>query len=179
MDLSAQVYVRHALHLLASAVHHLAGDLDRGDALVLAAVFVVSQLVARLGLAAYCIFALPGTLAHELAHYLVALALRARPSLPSIVPERTKTGWRLGSVGFYAGPLRGAPIALAPMALAPLSLWWASSTLPAQPFGLTYVACAWVAVTSFQASLPSSADWWIAAPALFLVVAVATLVILG
>ncbi|ABM97064.1 hypothetical protein [Methylibium petroleiphilum] len=179
MDLSILAHARHALHLLVSAAHHLAGDLGRGDALVLAAVFVLSQLAARLGFAAYCLFALPGTLAHELAHYLVALLLRARPSLPSIIPEKTESGWRLGSVTFYAGLFRSVPIALAPMALAPLSLWWASSTLPGQPFGLPYAAYAWAAVTAFQASLPSSADWWIAAPALFLIGAVAALAILG
>jgi len=160
---------------IARQIHHhanasflaLSGNLAISDWLALLAVFAASAAAARISMAAYCIVALPGTAAHELMHYLTALVLRARPGLPSVIPERTSSGWRLGSVKFSAGLLRSVPIALAPLALAPLSLWWANSTLP-RVDGAMYALHAWGAATAFAASMPSRADWSIAAPALLL-----------
>lgn len=153
---------------LAHAVHRLAGGLRSFDWIVLGSLLLLTHLAGRVGIWAYCLVALPGTIAHELAHYLVALVLRARPSPPSIIPERTATGWRLGAVEFQPGLLRTVPIALAPFALAPLGLWWAGAALPGLAFGPLYILHAWGASSAFAASLPSSQDWSIAAPALFL-----------
>src|SRR5215468_7831197 len=86
---------------------------------VLAALAIIA-LSKRSGMWFYAIAALPGTLAHESAHFLVALLLGARPAFPSLVPVRSERGWRLGSVSFRAGKLRAGPIALAPFALLPL-----------------------------------------------------------
>ncbi|MBG6083070.1 hypothetical protein [Rubrivivax gelatinosus] len=165
----AHALTLRALQYVEVALAHLVGAMAPSDWAALCFVLLLSEAAARLGMVAYCLVALPGTAAHELAHYLVAWALRAHPALPSIVPERTSNGWRLGSVRFVAGPLRSVPIALAPMALAPLSLWWAGATLPRLDLGLSYALHAWGAATTFAASLPSRADWTIAAPALCLV----------
>lgn len=167
--------VTHAARLIG----HLSAGLTTVDWLVLAFLLLMGYLCGRIGMWAYCVATLPGTIAHELAHYLVALVLGARPSPPSIIPERTKTGWRLGSVHFSAGIVRAVPIALAPLALAPLSLWWAGSHLPTLPFGPLYLGHAWIASTAFGASLPSSQDWSIAAPTLAIIALISGAALLG
>lgn len=151
---------------LVAVLRPLAGELAARDLTILAGILVLTHIGARFGMWAYCLLVLPGTLAHELSHYVVALTLRARPSLPSLVPLRTASGWRLGAVAFHAGPLRAMPIAIAPLALGPLSLLWASSTLPHSPVDGAYLLHAWGAATSFGASLPSREDWRLAGPAL-------------
>jgi hypothetical protein len=133
-------------------------------ALVLGCLFLI-RLSSRLGVWAYALLALPGTLAHELAHYLVALLLFAKPQFPSLIPRRMDHGWRLGSVAFRAGWLRSLPIALAPFALLPLALWWAVSWM-APSVGVAYFAHAWIVAALVSASLPSAADFRIALPAL-------------
>lgn len=133
--------------------------------LAVGAVVLLQRLSAGLGLWAYALIALPGTLAHELAHYLVAQVLLARPRLPHLWPERTAEGWRLGSVAFVAPWWRAMPIALAPLLLAPGALAWLLHFLvPAR--GLALALHAWVVGTMLGASLPSRADWRIAAPGL-------------
>jgi hypothetical protein len=148
------------------ALASLTGDLARRDFLILGGILIGTQLGARLGMWAYCLLVLPGTLAHELTHWGVALLLRARPSLPSLIPSRTSDGWRLGSVTFHAGPLRAVPIAVAPLVLAPLSLIWASSVLPGAEVDSQYLLHAWGASTALGAAMPSRQDWRLAAPAL-------------
>ena len=133
-------------------------------ALALLALLLI-QASSRLGMWSYALVALPGTLAHELAHYLVAALLLAKPSFPSLRPQRTLHGWRLGSVAFRAGPLRSVPIALAPLLLAPLAWAWAVTFMA--PAGWPLVAVhAWIVGALLAACLPSRADLQIAFPAL-------------
>ena len=147
--------------------------LSTRDVLIVLAMLAAMRLASRLGMWAYAAIALPGTFAHEMAHYLVALLLFAKPDFPSLVPQRTLHGWRLGSVTFRAGMARALPIALAPFALMPLALWWAA-TLLAPAEGALYYLHAWIAAALVSASLPSSADFKLALPALA-VLAVAAL----
>ncbi|MFC0678000.1 hypothetical protein ACFFGH_09115 [Lysobacter korlensis] len=96
------------------------------DALwAIASMAVVQRASQRFGMWAYAIVALPGTFAHELAHFVAALLLHANAGFPSLWPEKVGHSWRLGSVQFRAPWWRAMPIALAPVALLPLSLWWA------------------------------------------------------
>ena len=134
--------------------------------LVLAA-FVTIRASSLLGMWAYALIALPGTLAHELAHFLVALLLAAKPSFPSLVPKRSEHGWRLGSVAFRAGIVRSVPIALAPLALLPLALVYGVAMLAPAAWPVT-VFHAWVMAALLSACLPSRADFRIAIPALLL-----------
>jgi len=140
--------------------------------LAVGAVVVLQRVARRFGLWAYAAFALPGTLAHELAHYAVALLLRARPQLPRLWPQRTATGWRLGSVAFRAPWWRAGPIALAPVLLLPASLAWIVLVV-AGASGVWFAVHAWIAGTLLGAALPSRADLRIALPALSLLAAVA------
>lgn len=128
----------------------------------------------RLGMWPYALIALPGTLAHELAHFLVALVLAAKPMFPSLIPQRTEHGWRLGSVAFRAGVIRSVPIALAPLLLLPLGLFWAAAFMASAAWPL-YGVHAWLVGALLSASLPSAADLKIAVPALMLLAAIAAL----
>lgn len=154
----------------AAAVVAYAASLPPHAVATVLAMLALQRLVRRLGLGAYAAFALPGTLAHELAHYLVALVLAARPRLPDLRPQRTATGWRLGSVAFAAPWWRAGPIALAPLALAPLALEW-TRRLVAPASGGAFLLQAWIAATLLAAALPSRADLRIAAPTLALLAA--------
>lgn len=133
------------------------------------AIMVIAQrVVARLGLWPYAVFALPGTLAHELAHWVVAWLLRAQPQRLDLVPRRTASGWRLGSVAFRAPWWRAGPIALAPLLLAPAALAWLL-VFAAPATGMTLLLHAWITATLAQACLPSRTDLRVAAPFLVLV----------
>ena len=124
----------------------------------------------------YALLALPGTVAHEFAHFLVALVLGASPSFPSLLPERSERGWRLGSVAFRAGLLRSVPIVLAPLALLPIALAWAVVFLPTATWPMRLLHL-WLIAALAYASLPSRADLRIALPA-FAIAAAVLLVIL-
>lgn len=100
-----------------------------GLLLAVAPATVVGTVVARL----------PATICHELAHWVVALLLRCRPSLPSILPKKDGDSWQLGAVSFYPGIWSGGLVALAP-------LWFLGSGLAA------------------VASLLEEADWTVRLP---------------
>jgi len=68
------------------------------------------------------LLSLPGTIAHELAHYVVGAVLLAKPRGLSIWPTAQGQTWRLGSVSFgNIGLLNGALVALAPLLLLPIA----------------------------------------------------------
>ena len=138
--------------------------LSTPDYIQLGVVFLLLRASMRLGMWPYALLALPGTVAHELSHYTVALLLGASPSFPSLLPERSERGWRLGSVAFRAGLLRSVPIVLAPLALLPIALAWAVVFLPAAPWPMRLLHL-WLISALAYASLPSRADLRIALPA--------------
>jgi hypothetical protein len=103
----------------------------------------------------------PGTVAHELLHYLAGLLAGARPVSLSVIPRRKLDGgWLLGSVSFAR--LRwwnSVPVGLAPLALIPAGGWIfiASASLPlmtAPAFGLKLLA-----TQCLLAGWPSPRDW--------------------
>ncbi len=108
----------------------------------------------------YALLAWPGTVLHELSHWLVAMLTGGRPTSLSLVPSRTERGWRLGAVGI--GSVRwfnALPIGIAPLLLAPLA-WIALS------YSTRFAAATWqhwaalyVAVAAAASCLPSLADW--------------------
>ena len=141
---------------------------------VLGAVLII-RLSRHAGMWIYALIALPGTVAHEFAHFVIAFVLGARPSFPSIRPVRTEHGWRLGSVAFRVGYARALPIALAPLLLAPLALWWAGSLLHPASWPL-YGLHVWIVAALLTASLPSATDFKLALPALAVVTVLAMIV---
>ena len=121
----------------------------------------------RMGMWAFSLFSLPGTVAHELSHWLAAFVLGARPSFPRLIPKREGGSWTLGSVKVSPDIVTRIPITLAPVALLPLGIWYAVAHSDAQ--GDWYLAHIWVASTVLYASLPSRQDWLVALPAIICV----------
>lgn len=131
--------------------------------LVLLAYFVAAP---RLGMWGFSIFAMPGTIAHELSHWIVALLLGARPSFPNLIPEKSAHGWTLGSVSSSPNFITRIPIALAPFSLLPIGIWYAIAFLgEMSDWGYLHL---WVAGTLIAASLPSRQDWKVALPSIAL-----------
>lgn len=161
----------HVTALASWFAHHWSATTTTALAAI-AAVMLVQRVSMRIGMWPYALLALPGTFAHELAHYLVALALRAQPRFPRLLPERVGHGWRLGSVSFIAPWWRAMPIAIAPIALLPLSLWWANAIV-SNATGAIFWLHAWIAASLASASLPSRADMRLALPAFAMLAAVA------
>src|SRR5664279_634412 len=68
------------------------------------------------------VLSLPGTIAHELTHFIVGALLLAKPRGFSVWPKAVGRSWRLGSVSFgNIGLLNGAFVALAPLLLLPIA----------------------------------------------------------
>jgi hypothetical protein len=147
---------------------HLVQALSPMDLACILGAFLLIRVSRYAGMWVYAVVGLPGTFAHELAHFIVAFVLGAHPSLPNVIPKRTERGWLLGSVAFRAGYFRALPIALAPLALAPLALWWAGTFLHSASWPL-YCVQLWVVAALVTASLPSTTDLKLALPALVVV----------
>ncbi len=135
-----------------------------GAALAAHAAVATSMLLALLALRPLPLFhALmlwPGTLAHELAHYLSGLLLGARPVTLEVWPRHLGRGhWQLGEVRFAR--LRWwnkVPIGLAPLALLPLgaALFWLGLAWPALSWRA--LALSLLAVQFVLAAWPSGED---------------------
>lgn len=103
----------------------------------------------------------PGTVAHELLHYVAGLLAGARPVAFSVIPRRKlEGGWLLGSVAFAR--LRwwnSVPVGLAPLALMPAGGWifLQSATWPL----LSVESTGWklAALQCLIAGWPSPKDW--------------------
>jgi hypothetical protein len=165
---------REIMEVIRSALSgwdHVVLALSLVDVVCILATMLVIHACRYAGMWIYAIIALPGTFAHELAHFVMALILGAQPSFPSLIPTRTERGWRLGSVAFRVGHLRALPIALAPLLLAPLAWWWAVWFLHTASLPL-YGVHVWIVAALLMASLPSATDLKLALPALSVVVAV-------
>ena len=76
----------------------------------------------RTSMFALAFLALPGTAAHEFAHFSVGCVLRARPQNFSITPRKNGNSWILGSVSFtHISIYNGAFVAMAPLLLFPIA----------------------------------------------------------
>jgi hypothetical protein len=118
------------------------------------------------------LLSLPGTIAHELAHFVVGMLLLAKPRGVSIWPKAHGDAWRLGSVSFgNIGLLNGAFVALAPLLLLPIAwLCVVHVLLPLwndSQWGLWLLA-GYLAATALFAALPSFQDIKLGARSLLL-----------
>jgi len=104
---------------------------------------------------------LPGTLAHELAHYLVALVTLSSPSPMSLQLKRTAQTWELGSITFRPGRWTAGLVALAPAWVLPLCVYglWREAGVSGATFN---IIAGYLAVTLALGSVPSRTDWAIA-----------------
>jgi hypothetical protein len=109
----------------------------------------------------FLLLQLPGTLCHELSHFLAGLLTFARPSSLSIVPRRAAKGWQLGEVKLAnARWYNAAPTALAPLLLVLLP-WWIAvlRTRHGLHFTALDAGLAFLIAPQFLACWPSAADW--------------------
>lgn len=117
-----------------------------------AAIWVLSRRSA-----VFLLLQLPGTICHELAHFLVGLLTFARPVSLSIVPRSGRLGEvQLANARWY----NAAPAALAPLLLVLLP-WWAAllRTRPGWHFTALDAGLAFLIAPQFIACWPSATDW--------------------
>ena len=64
---------------------------------------------------------LPGTIVHELSHFIVGLILIGKPVKFTVIPKKTENGYIMGSVSFTnITTINALPIGLAPLTLLPI-----------------------------------------------------------
>ena len=126
----------------------------------------------------YALSIWPGTVAHELLHYVAGLLFGARPLSLSVIPRRTLDGgWLLGSVSFAR--LRwwnSVPVGLAPLALIPAGggFFIESASMPL--LSLASLGLKLFAAQCLIAGWPSPRDW---AHAIVGLLAVTALALMG
>ena len=124
---------------------------------------------------------LPGTIAHELTHFVVGFLLHAKPHGFSIWPRRSGHTWTLGSVSFRnIGLLNGAFVALAPLLLLPIA--WLCLVHVLVPLWIDgqwgwWLLAGYLAATALFAALPSFQDLKIGGPSLLLYAALSALLL--
>jgi len=80
--------------------------------------FVVGFFLKKYSNFFYFLYILPGTILHELSHFVVGLLFLANPNFFSLVPKKEGDSWTLGSVSFSNTKFFNAiPVALAPILL--------------------------------------------------------------
>jgi hypothetical protein len=142
----------------------LQSSLSMSD-IALHAMITLALLVAVLWLRrwplVYACSILPGTIAHELLHFLAGWVSGAKPTSLSIIPRiKTDGGWVLGSVVFtnlrwWNSPLVG----LAPLALLPCSVYLFFASMPLPLLSISGAGIKLVAVQFLIAGWPSPTDW--------------------
>lgn len=118
------------------------------------------------------LLSLPGTIAHELAHFIVGFLLHAQPQGFSIWPRARGRGWTLGSVSFRnIGLLNGASVALAPLLFLPIA--WLCLIHVLVPLWIEgqwgyWLLAGYLAATALFAALPSFQDIKLGGPSILL-----------
>lgn len=109
----------------------------------------------------YAVALWPGTVAHELLHFLAGALAGARPVSISLLPRRQGNGeWELGSVSFAR--LRwwnSIPVGLAPMALLPLGGWAGIESVSWPLLSAGGAGLKFAAAQCLLAGWPSRRDW--------------------
>lgn len=159
-----------SLHAFFDPIGASLAELRPADVAVVAGALLLIHLSRYAGMWLFAIVVLPGTALHELSHFCVALVLGARPTFPSLIPQRVGSRWQLGEVRFRHGHLRAMFVALAPLLLLPLAVWWTLVfVVPAAwPW---YALHVWIAAALLHSCLPSRTDLRLAMPALLVIAA--------
>lgn len=138
---------RWTTHLFIRALLHLTGNLN------------VAMML-------YALFILPGTIVHEVAHWLMAILLGVRASLPRVLPSGVDANGRmvLGYVQIQrTDPLRHSLIGVAPLLAGSALIAWSASQLFTLPVP-TLTQSGIEGLETLFASLPSVfqvADAWL------------------
>lgn len=110
--------------MVATHFHNLATLFSAADLLAFGSLVLIGLLhrwVSQWGKLFLVVSNLPISLAHELAHYLTALALGGQPAGFTIWPETDKDKrWVLGSISFRPTMFSALPTTLAPLVWLPI-----------------------------------------------------------
>ena len=103
----------------------------------------------------------PGTLAHELLHFVAGWIFGAKPVALSVIPRRNpEGGWVLGSVAFtHLRWWNSAPVGLAPLALIPGSVYLFMASMTPPLISLPGAGIKLAAAQCLIAGWPSPRDW--------------------
>ena len=146
---------------------------------VLGFVLLVLTLRLRRWPAMYAVLTWPGTLAHELLHYVAGLVTGARPVSLTIIPRKETGGiWVLGEVAFAR--LRwwnSVPVGLAPLALFPLAAWLAAQSITLPLLDWSGAGLKQLTVLCALSAWPSRQDWAHASMGLFVWLLIAALAV--
>lgn len=117
----------------------------------------------------FCTLAWPGTLAHEAAHWLVALLLNGKPAGFSVWPSRHGGVWTLGLVVSHNSTwFNQAPIALAPLLWLPGTyVGYERVIAPLHAWNWQHGLALYMMATIVYGSIPSVSDWHLAVKAPF------------
>ncbi len=108
---------------------------------------------------------IPGTLLHELMHFIVGLVLNAKPRNFTIIPRRGEGGdYVMGSVGFTNVTFYNAvPASMAPLLLLPIGFYVNRYVLPMMtPTFTNYVLYVLLQTIIIENAMPSAADFKVA-----------------
>ena len=108
---------------------------------------------------------IPGTILHELMHFVVGLFLNARPCNFTLIPRRGENGgYVMGSVGFTNITFYNAvPAALAPLLLLPIGFYINRYALPMiEPSFVNYTLYMLLQTIIIENAMPSAADFKVA-----------------
>jgi len=134
--------------------------------------YLLTTEIARKSMLLYALFTLPGTILHELCHFVAGLVTFSHPRLPSLIPHREGNGWTLGSVEFIPGIFTTWFVALAPLWLMPTLAYlifcyaqefaYHYASHWSRDAALTLIILGWVESSIIFAAMPSRQDWQIA-----------------
>ena len=110
----------------------------------------------------FWILAWPGTVIHELMHWIIGLITFAKPLNINIMPSPPGDGSRvLGSVEFAnVGWWNALPVGLAPLLAFPLALGFAATMQ--FDWSLSSLLITWILASVISQCWPSPGDWQIA-----------------
>jgi len=153
-------------------LHSHLSDAGFMSSVALVLIFYAVLRGARISMWRIALVSFPGTIAHELAHFVVGTLLLARPRRFSVWPRAHGHTWTLGSVSFgNIGLLNGAFVALAPLLLLPLAwLCFFDALLPLWDGGQWgwWLLAGYLTATVLFAALPSFQDVKLGARSFFL-----------
>ena len=146
---------------LMEALEKLSHAIAHGPTMLLVTCWLWALSRARLGMWQMAAMAFPGTVCHELAHFVAGMVFFASPTSLSVLPTRKAGGYRMGQVTFRRlGVLNGLFVSLAPLVLVPLAILlisWSIGAYGRQTY-LSWFASGTLAANLLFAATPSPTD---------------------
>lgn len=109
------------------------------------------------------IFNFPGTVVHELSHFILGLIFLAKPKNYTLIPKKTENGYVLGSVSFTNIRWYNAiPIGMSPLILLPLSLYLIFILININMTNIEFFIYTYIISSILISSKPSTTDIYVA-----------------